>query len=154
MWLEFRRVLFRSVFRYNDKQQIESVAFGVSKQLQENIMGQKRWSDEVKLTILNFIEDYQTAYALKRLDYLESIFDDNALIITGTVLKRTQMDPESRSYMNTPLVKTTRHTKAEYLSRLRNTFRSNEYINLRFADISIAESKVHKNVFGIRMRQD
>lgn len=33
------------------------------------------------------MEDYQTAYLLQRIDYLDKIFSDDAIIITGTMLK-------------------------------------------------------------------
>jgi hypothetical protein len=47
------------------------------------ILKYESWSEYSRVTIINFIENYKTAYALKRLDYIESIFSDNALIIVG-----------------------------------------------------------------------
>lgn len=48
----------------------------------------KSWEEDSRICLIRFLEDYQTAYALKRLDYIESIFSDDAWIITGTVLKK------------------------------------------------------------------
>ena len=39
------------------------------------------WPEEVRMAILQFMENYKTAYSLKRLKYIESIFADDAIII-------------------------------------------------------------------------
>ena len=62
------------VFRFNDKtKKIESIAFRLSAVTESDIVKKSKWSKESRLVLINFLEDYQTAYALKRLDYLESI---------------------------------------------------------------------------------
>ena len=40
---------------------------------------------------MNFLENYKTAYGLKRLDYISSLFDDNAVIIVGKELNTMVM---------------------------------------------------------------
>ena len=42
--------------------------------------------------------------------------------------------------MSAQAVKYTRQTKSEYMKKLRHIFRSNEYINLRFADNQVRKS--------------
>lgn len=70
---------------------------------------------------------------LKRIDYIESIFSEDALIIVGSMLK-VNPNFENRIYMNQELVRYNRMTKAEYLKKLKHSFNSNEFINIRFAD--------------------
>ena len=42
--------------------------------------------------ILDYVEQFRTAYNQKDLDFLEQVFSDDALIITGKVVKRAPMD--------------------------------------------------------------
>ena len=37
---------------------------------------------------MEFMENYKTAYCLKRFDYIRDIFADDAVIIVGNVAKR------------------------------------------------------------------
>lgn len=111
---------------------------------------------------MGFLEDYQTAYALKRLDYLKQIFSDNAIIITGTVLKPTQgiFNQEGRSieFGNNEKVQYRRLTKEEYLKRLSGHFKSREYIHLTFEDnitriINTGGLLPDGAAFGIQIKQ-
>jgi hypothetical protein len=38
-------------------------------------------------TIIEFVENFRTSYNRKDIDYIESVFSDQALIITGNVVK-------------------------------------------------------------------
>jgi hypothetical protein len=51
-------------------------------------MNRGAWSAEARQTIMEFLENYKTAYALKRIDYLRTIFDDDAVIIVGHVANK------------------------------------------------------------------
>lgn len=130
-------------FRFSkDSDKIESLAFALTQKAERDIFNAAaQWSQISRFHILNFMEDYQTAYALKREDYLESIFSDNAIIITGTVVKPTE---STISYKETnqvnfdrgddSKVKYTKLSKQEYLERLKLHFSSREYIHLTFED--------------------
>lgn len=78
------------VYRFNpESRKIESVAFALTQRAENDIMNAAAsWPEVSRWAILNFMEDYQTAFALKRTDYINSIFSDDALIITGTILKK------------------------------------------------------------------
>lgn len=105
------------------------------------------------MILIRFLENYKTAYALKRLDYIESIFAEDALIIVGTVLKK-QTVTERQVTINRPYIRFTRQTKEQYIKRLRSTFASNEFINLRFADNVIRKSADKGEIYGVQIRQD
>lgn len=126
------------VFRFNEEsKKIQSVALALSKKAEEDIFNAaSSWTEVSRFTILQFMEDYQTAYSLKRLDYLEKIFSDGAIIITGTVLKtasRTQIEGMPIDF-GCDDVHFTRQNKQQYLSRLRQHFNDREYIHLIFED--------------------
>ena len=120
------------VFTLNKDGKIDALSFALNKPAVDDIMNHTSWNDTVRNVLINFLESYKTAYALKRYDYINSIFSDDALIITGSVLKHTAA--KEGQPMSAQAVKYTRQTKSEYMKKLKHIFRSSEYINLRFAD--------------------
>jgi len=142
------------VFYFDKDNKINNLTFGLSKKTVDDIASNNTWSEDVRMQLMNFMENYKTAYALKRLDYIEKIFSDDALIITGRLTK-VNNSPEFQ-YLNNSIVKYNKVTKAEYLKKLKYSFASNEFINLRFADNIVKRSgKLNaKNVYGIQIKQD
>ena len=129
------------VFRINPgTRKIESLAFALTNKAEEDIFRQaSNWTNVSRFAILNFLEDYQTAYALKRLDFIEKTFSDDAIIITGSVLKRkpTKYYNEGATVrFKGANVNVTYHnlTKEAYLKRLKEQFDQREYIHLTFED--------------------
>ena len=140
------------VFYLNGEGKVYEVAFGLEKRAVDDIMNRGEWSDEARKLMIHFMETYKTAYALKRLDYINGIFSQDALIITGSVLKGTgqkEMQPAKPAQ-----VKYTRQTKEQYMKNLEKCFRSNEYINLHFADNIVRRSGTKPDIYGIQIKQD
>lgn len=126
------------VFRFNeDEKKIQSIAFTLSKKAEDDIFNAaSSWTEISRFTILQFMEDYQTAYSLKRLDYIDKIFSEDAIIITGTVLKtapRAQVEGMPVVFERNN-VSFTKQTKDEYLKKLRIHFEQRDYIHLTFED--------------------
>ena len=141
------------VFRLNDDAQITEVAFGLEDRATDDIMNNsgKRYSEEARQVLVNFLESYKTAYALCRLDYLDKIFSNDALIITGSVVTSAgfgELKPKQQQH-----VKYTRQTKAQYLKNLQRTMMSNEFINIHFAENTVKKS-TGKELYGIQIKQD
>jgi hypothetical protein len=86
------------VFTFNAENKISNIAFGLGKTANDDILGKKVWPESVRLALVQFLENYQTAYALKRLDYIESVFDDDAVIITGSLVPRKTQLADGSSY--------------------------------------------------------
>ena len=146
-------------FTFGEDKKIECVAFGLGNEAKTDIFnkGVGAWSDYAKMVIATFLENYKTAFALKRLDYLESVFDDNATIITGHIIKKNpKANIEGQSYLadNKPLIKYTRQTKSEYLRKLKMCFQSNQFINIRFADNDVVKMGAGGETYGIQIKQD
>ena len=106
------------------------------------------------MVIATFLENYKTAFALKRLDYIKSIFDDDAIIIVGHVTKPARKQGDGTSYVDNQLVKYTRHDKQSYLASLEKSFKSNEFINIRFTDNEVVKQGKGGDTFGIQIHQD
>lgn len=140
------------VFYLNGEGKVYEVAFGLEKRAVDDIMNRGEWSDEARKLMIHFMETYKTAYALKRLDYINTIFSNDALIITGSIVKatkQTEMQPAKQAQ-----VKYTRQTKEQYMKNLEKCFRSNEYINLHFADNIVRRSGTKPDIYGIQIKQD
>ena len=146
-------------FTFDENKKIECVAFGLGSQAKTDIFnkGVGAWSDYAKMVIATFLENYKTAFALKRLDYLESVFDDTATIITGHIIKKAPkvaIEGESFINSNNKLIKYTRQTKSEYMRKLKMCFQSNQFINIRFADNDVVKMGAGGETYGIQIKQD
>ncbi|MDR1860340.1 MAG: hypothetical protein LBR06_05415 [Bacteroidales bacterium] len=143
-------------FRFNADKKIESLAFTLTKRAEEDILTiNKKWSLEERMTIVNFLEDYQTAYALKRIDYLESIFSDDALIITGTVITRTKTTDTGLQNYTDEEVRYNKMPKEQFIEKLRASFASKEYINLRFDENQVVKATGDfDGLYAIQIKQD
>ncbi len=140
------------VFYFDKDNKICNLTFSLSKLAVDDIAANTNWSQQTRMLIMSFMENYKTAYSLKRLDYIQKIFSDDALIITGTVTK-VNNTPENK-FLNNSIVKYNRLTKAKYLKNLEYSFKSNEYINIRFADNMVRRSGKSNDIYGIQIKQD
>lgn len=144
------------VFTFDKAGKIDNVAFGLGKTAEDDILGKGVWSETARMAIMQFLENYQTAYALKRLDYIETIFDDDAVIITGTVAKRNggSHDDNGNIYLDNKIVKYNRFDKRSYLRHLAQSFASKEYINLRFANNDVVKLGKGGEMYAIQIAQE
>lgn len=145
------------VFRFNDNsKKIESIAFRLSSVTENDIVKKSKWSKESRMILINFLEDYQTAYALKRLDYLESIYSDDALIVVGHVVKKTVVPDRVQFNISENEVKLMQYDKDTYFKNLTRIFKSQEYVNLHFADTEFtkAYTSSKREVYGVRLLQE
>ena len=148
-----RRTFKEDVVFYMDYQaKVKEVAFGLEAAAVDDIMGREQWSIDARQTMIHFLETYKTAYALKRWDYINGIFSNEALIITGSVVKGTGQKEIGPAKMQH--VKYTRQTKEQYMKSLKKCFASNEYINIHFADNIVRRSTSKPDVYGIQIKQD
>lgn len=146
----------------NDKKLITSLSFRLASDAENDIMKKGRWSSDCRYTLLNFMEDYQTAYALKRYDYLESIFSDDALIIVGHVLKKTVIPDQMTFNLSDEEVERKRKDKKTYFDDLSRVFASQEYIDIKFAETEFtrqmnsldANKSGGEDIFGVRLLQE
>lgn len=115
---------------------------------------------ERRMKILDYIEQFRTAYCTKDIDFMENIFSDDAVIITGKVI-RTR--PNDFRNFNSKVVYN-RQTKQEYLRNLRRAFLRNKYIDVKFSEIGggsngggcpgITRSRNNPNFYGVRLFQE
>lgn len=124
-------------FRFNKNSgKIESLAFALTKKAEDDIFNARaKWPEISRFAIMQFMEDYQTAFALKRIGYLSQIFSNDAVIVSGVMLKKaTPTDLEGRTTITTPYATYKKESKSQYLNRISGHFKSREYIHLKFGE--------------------
>ena len=145
------------IFTFNSERKIENVSFGLGEVAERDILGKGVWPEEARIAIMQFLENYQTAYALKRLDYIETVFDDNAVIITGTVAYRPTeqtTDLNNMVQLDNKIIRYNRYDKRSYLKKLAQSFASKEFINLRFANNDVRKMGKGGEVYAIQISQE
>ncbi len=146
-----RRFVEDVVFTFNGESLISNLSFSLGRTASKDISGHENWPEEARLILIDFLEVYKTAYALKRIDYISSIFDDDALIITGRVLRNAGGFNE---FGNNQYVKLTRQNKETYIKNLSKVFAANEYINIQFSDCEVMKLGNSGQLYGIKIRQE
>ena len=137
---------------YIKDDQIEGINFGLEKNALEDIMRHSMWDAQSRLVLVNFLENYKTAYALERLDYLNAVFSDDALIIVGNKLPQpkvaeiTAVDQES--YEHNKL------TKSQYMKQLERVFDKQEYVNIQFEDAAVKKTNRTSERYEIIIKQN
>ena len=143
------------VFRFDTiNKVVTSLAFRLSDIAEYDIISKTKWPEESRLILINFLEDYQTAYALKRHKYLESIYSDDALIIVGRLVKKTVIPDRMTLIQTEEEAELTKYDKETYMKNLSMCFKNNEYIRLRFTETDFTKANNTKDVYGVRVRQE
>lgn len=97
--------------------------------------------------ILDYVERFRTSYNQKDLAFLNQVFSNDALIITGKVIKQSKDGvrlPDKIGY--------NKRSKQEYLANLKRQFARTKYIKVTFDDVEIRRSP-DVNVYGVTVRQ-
>lgn len=106
---------------------------------------------ERRMMILDYVEQFRTSYETKDIAFLNQVFSDDALIVTGTVIKQTRRDgvrlPDKINYK--------KQSKQEYLTNLQKAFKNNKRIRVTFDEVEIMR---HPNpnrsyVYGVTVKQ-
>ena len=143
------------IFRVNNKTfKVESVAYKLSAKTEQTIMAMA-WDDKARLTLISFLEDYRSAYCLKNLEYINKVFADDAYIIVGRVLKAsTRKFADSPQSINATTTVYDRKSKQQYISDLRKSFVSKEFINLRFEECNVAKGyDAKEGIYAVQVNQ-
>lgn len=134
---------------------ISRVSIAIEMHRYDLIMAEK--SDELdyarRQIIVNFIEDFRTAYNKRDLKFLTRVYSDKALIITGHVIREKQGTDMTRMTLNNNRVIYIKQTKQEYLNKLARVFKYNNYINVLFDEIEVVQHPKHSDIYGVTLKQ-
>ena len=142
------------VFTFNKGKKIDNITFSLGTKSVGDINKMKQWPDDDKMKIIQFMENYKTAYVLEDTNYIESIFADNALIIIGKVLKKAETIEGMYAKLKNQDIKYVHLTKQEYISNLKTCFKNNEFVNIQFEDNTVEKRDPQSQVYGIQIKQN
>ncbi len=102
-----------------------------------------------RMMILDYVEHFRTSYNQKDLKFLRQVFSDDALIITGRVVKvkKSEVVPSGKKVIYTT------QTKQQYLDNLARAFKTNSYIKVSFDDVVIVEHPTIHGIYGVTVHQ-
>lgn len=103
-----------------------------------------------RMQIVHYVEQFRTAYNQKDINFMENIFSDDALIVTGKVIQRVPSEIGA-AQIN---VKYDVQDKKQYLAGLRNVFAKQGYINVKFNDYRIKRHGAKPNYYGVTLVQE
>ena len=139
-----------AVISFDRQGNIESFYLSISMNLYMNVIKNNKEITDLRRRqlILDYVEQFRTSYNTKDIHFLEQVFSDDALIITGKVIsqKKDNMKlPDKIIYK--------KQTKQEYLTNLRRVFANNSYIKVTFDDIKVMRHPVNPNFYGVTLHQ-
>ena len=102
-----------------------------------------------RMMILDYVEHFRTSYNQKDLKFLRQVFSDDALIITGKVIKNRKSEVMPTG---SKIVYTTQ-SKQQYLENLSRAFKAASYIKVTFDDVVIVEHPTIRGIYGVTVHQ-
>jgi len=104
--------------------------------------------------ILHFVEQFRTYYNTKDTANIRQIYSNNALIVTGKVIReKPKSDQTLKNNLTQERIEYVTYNKETYMNRLKSRFIINKYIRIEFSDIEIVRHPSHKNVYGVTLKQ-
>jgi hypothetical protein len=134
---------------------ISGVSISIDLQRYEEIMGQKESDLDYarRQIIVDFVENFRTAYNRKDIDLLNSVFSDKALIITGKIVKEKPNSDLTRMTLNNNKVVYIKQSKEQYIANLTRVFKNTKYINVKFDEIEVVQHPKYDDVYGVTLKQ-
>ena len=134
---------------------ISGVSISIDLQRYEEIMGQKESDLDYarRQIIVDFVENFRTAYNRKDIELLNSVFSDKALIITGKVVKEKPNSDLTRMTLSKNKVVYIKQSKQQYITNLTRVFKNTKYINVKFEDIEVVQHPKYDDVYGVTLKQ-
>ncbi|MBO4802008.1 MAG: nuclear transport factor 2 family protein [Bacteroidaceae bacterium] len=139
-----------AVISFDQAGEVESFYLTISMNLYMKVIRDNRELTDLRRRqmILDYVEQFRTSYNQKDINFLEQVFSDDALIITGKVIQQRHGDG-----MTSPKVQYNKQTKQQYLSNLRRVFQNTKYIKVNFDDIEVMRHPVNPDFYGVTLHQ-
>ncbi|WP_298614110.1 hypothetical protein [uncultured Odoribacter sp.] len=148
------KIIQNGVINFNPNGRIESFYFAIEENLYNAVSTENHslQDQQKRQFILNFIEEFRTAYNRKDLNLISRIYGEDVLIITGYIY-RVSNDKATVSGLTEEKVQFNLYNKNEYISRLKEVFQQNRFVNLFFEDIFILQHPSFPNIYGVTLLQ-
>lgn len=144
-----------AVINFTDQGEIANFQLAISNHMYDEIIKRDKSVEDLRCRqmILDYVEQFRTAYNMKDIEFLEQIFSEDALIITGKVVKRVKTDGNFGFSGNQAKVEYSVQSKKQYLSKLNTIFNANKRIHVVFDDLKLIAHPAKKNFYGVTLKQ-
>jgi hypothetical protein len=139
-----------AVISFDKQGNVESFYLSISMNLYMNVIKSNLELTDLRRRqlILDYVEQFRTAYNQKDINFLNQVYSDDALIITGRVI--TSKHAEG---FTTQKVQYNKQSKEQYINNLRGIFKRNSYIKVTFDEIEVMRHPVNPNFYGVTLLQ-
>lgn len=139
-----------AVISFDRQGEVESFYLSISMNLYMNVIKSNLELTDLRRRqmILDYVEQFRTAYNQKDINFLNQVFSDDALIITGKVITTKQVEGFSSQK-----IQYNKQSKEQYIQNLRGVFQRNSYIKVSFDDIEVMRHPVNPNFYGVTLLQ-
>jgi len=139
-----------AVISFDKQGNVESFYLTISMNLYMKVISDNREVTDLRRRqlILDYVEQFRTSYNQKDIHFLEQVFSDDALIITGKVIQQRHSDG-----MTSPKVQYNKQSKQQYLSNLRRVFQNTKYLHVNFDEIEVMRHPTNKDFYGVTLHQ-
>jgi len=146
------------VIIFNRHAQIQGVLIALDREKYTKLFSDAYTMQDQKIReiLLNFLENFRTAYNRKDINYIEQVFSDDALIIVGKVLSQNQKLPDN---IKTPemadqqKIEYVKLKKGEYVNNLKRLFKRNAFVKVEFTDFKFQRHHEKRDFYGIQLLQ-
>ncbi len=142
-----------AVVVYNKQGEIVDFYLALDLQVYKNVMKEGNDVRDIRRRqlILDFVENFRTAYNRKDIVFLNKVFSDDALIIVGRKIKQRHSEMLNSNNKLTNYIK---RTKKQYIQALKRVFKNNLYINVKFDDVRVVNHPKFKDIYGVTVKQE
>ena len=140
-----------AVFSFDLSGNLESFYLTLSMNLYMNVIKSNKSVTDLRRRqlILDYVEHFRTSYNQKDKEFLEAVFSDDALIITGKVIPQRVRD----NIQLPARVEYTRQTKRQYMTKLSQIFAANKHIKVTFDEIRVVMHPTKSEWYGVTLHQ-
>jgi len=142
-----------AVISFDRQGEVESFYLSISMNLYMNVVKSNLELTDLRRRqmILDYVEQFRTAYNQKDINFLEQIYSEDALIITGKVI--TQRHRENDRMVTSQKIQYNKQSKQQYITNLRRIFQNARYFKVTFDDIEVMRHPVNANFYGVTLHQ-
>ena len=139
-----------AVIGFDKQGNVESFYLSISMNLYMNIIKSNLELTDLRRRqlILDYVEQFRTAYNQKDINFLNQVFSDDALIITGKVITTKHAEG-----FTSQKIQYNKQSKEQYIKNLRGVFQRNSYIKVAFDEIEVMRHPVNPNFYGVTLLQ-
>lgn len=144
------------VFFIDKQGKIDDISIAIDENKYSEIMSEHISVEDLfrRQVIVDFVESYRTSYNRKDLKFIESVFSDNALIITGKAIKEKPKSDYALRTLSTERIVYQKRTKQEYIKNLKKVFSANKYINVIFDEVEVIQHPKLTDIYGVTLKQE